>query len=224
MIYTNGEVDNFERAYCENRGRGTSMLEKMISDARKLDDYIQNMHFENEVITDADFSKVEFESVQFVKCQFIKCSFSKDSFYNVVFKNCILSNCIFTESYWRKSKILECKSDGSNFSQSCFKQVTILDSSLCYANCANTAWKESTISNCKFKESFLSEVKFQKLELNAVDFQRGDFFKTSLRGIDLSDCIIDEIMVSETFNELKGVKINAAQAVGIAQRLGMKIV
>ena len=67
MIYTNGEVDNFERAYCENRGRGTSMLEKMISDARKLDDYIQNMHFENEVITDADFSKVEFESVQFVK-------------------------------------------------------------------------------------------------------------------------------------------------------------
>ena len=58
------------------------MLEKMISDARKLDDYIQNMHFENEVITDADFSKVEFESVQFIKCQFIKCSFSKDSFYN----------------------------------------------------------------------------------------------------------------------------------------------
>ena len=200
------------------------MLEKMISEARSVDDYIQNISFENEVITAADFSKIEFESVQFVKCQFIKCDFSKDSFYDVVFENCILSNCLFTESYWKQASLLECKGDGSNFSQSCFKEVAISGSSLCYVSCANTVWKECTINGSNFKEAFLSEVKFQKLALKAVNFQRVDFFKTSLKGIDLSDCTIDEIMVSETFNELKGAKINAVQAVTIAQRLGMKIV
>ena len=200
------------------------MLAKMAAEVRLTDDYIQNMHFENEVVTDADLSKIEFEFVQFVKCQFTNCDFSKASFCNVVFENCIITNCIFAESYWRKSKLIECKGDGSNFSQCCFKEVAVFNSSLCYVNCANTVWKECTINSSNFKEAFLSEVKFQKLTFQAVNLQRVDFFKTSLKGIDLSDCTIDGIMVSETFNELKGVKINAVQAATIAQMLGVKIV
>ena len=45
-----------------------------------------------------------------------------------------------------------------------------------------------------------------------------------LRGMNLSTCQIDGIVVSETLAELKGVKIAAYQAVQIAQMLGIKIV
>jgi hypothetical protein len=45
-----------------------------------------------------------------------------------------------------------------------------------------------------------------------------------LKNIDLSDCIIDEIAVSNTCNELRGAIINAGQAIELARILGIKIV
>ncbi|WP_257790929.1 hypothetical protein [Candidatus Formimonas warabiya] len=43
-------------------------------------------------------------------------------------------------------------------------------------------------------------------------------------GIDLSDCTIDGIMVSDTHIELRGAKVNTVQAVEIAQILGVRVV
>ena len=201
------------------------MLKNKLSEASLEDDnYIQNMSFENEVLTDINISKFEFKSVQFTKSQFMNCNFSGASFYDVIFENCLFSNCIFTDSYWKKSKILECKGDGSNFSQSLFKETALCNSSFCYVNCAKSVWDGCTISDSNFKEAFLTEVKFRKPRLKAVNLQRADFFKTPLKGIDLSDCTIDGIMVSDTFSELKGAKINAMQAIELVQILGVKII
>lgn len=44
-----------------------------------------------------------------------------------------------------------------------------------------------------------------------------------LRGMDLSTCEISGIMVSDHFQELKGVKIDPLQAVDIARMLGVQI-
>ena len=51
-----------------------------------------------------------------------------------------------------------------------------------------------------------------------------DFFKTPLKGIDLSACEIGGIMVSDTYKELQGVKISPLQAVDIVHLLGVKII
>ena len=76
------------------------MLENKISDTRFDDDnYIRNMNFESEVLTDVNIAKIEFESVQVVKCQFINCNFSKAGFHKVVFANCLFSGCILIDSY-----------------------------------------------------------------------------------------------------------------------------
>lgn len=76
---------------------------------------------------------------------------------------------------------------------------------------------------CKFREAFLSEVKFRLTLFKETDFYRADFFKTPLKGMDMSDCILDGILVSETFRELRGMKGGIEQALSLAGLLGMEI-
>lgn len=64
----------------------------------------------------------------------------------------------------------------------------------------------------------------KKTVFSEVNFTGADFFKTKLSGIDFSDCEIAGIMVSDSYKELKGLKINAFQASEIAAMLGVKIV
>jgi uncharacterized protein YjbI with pentapeptide repeats len=113
---------------------------------------------------------------------------------------------------------------GSDFSHSYFKEVKIEQSAFNYANCVKTTWMNCVMSDCDFKEAFMSEVKFKVVRLNKVNLTHVDFFKTPLKAIDLSDCLIEGIMLSDTFSELRGAKINMYQAAGIAQLLGVEVV
>ena len=60
--------------------------------------------------------------------------------------------------------------------------------------------------------------------LSKVNFANADFFKTPLKGIDLSDCNIGHIMMSDQYKEIAGAKVNMFQAVELAKLLGIKIV
>ena len=64
----------------------------------------------------------------------------------------------------------------------------------------------------------------KKLSLEKVDFSGTDFFLTPLKGIDLSDCAIERIILSDSFRELKGATINSAQAADLIRLLGVKVV
>lgn len=57
-----------------------------------------------------------------------------------------------------------------------------------------------------------------------VNFTSTDFFKTRLKGIDLSDCVISNIMLSDTYMELAGAKVNIYQAAELARLLKVQIV
>ena len=70
----------------------------------------------------------------------------------------------------------------------------------------------------------MSEAKLKKLTLSEVEFTNVDFFRTSLSGIDLSDCVISGLMVSDSFSELKGATINAELAAEVARMMGIIVV
>jgi len=152
------------------------MLESRIIAAQSDDNRIERMRFEGEMLSDVDIARIEFESVQFIQCQFSKCNFSKASFYNSVFENCNFANCIFMESYWKGSKILTCKGDGSNFSKSHMKETSLADGSFRYAD-----FSSSVLENCLpfmtaiYTEAFLSEIKLKKPTLKAVNFTGARF-------------------------------------------------
>ncbi len=71
--------------------------------------------------------------------------------------------------------------------------------------------------------AFFPETKLKKTSFHNVNLSGADFFKTPLKGQDLSSCIIEGIQVSDSFSELKGLKINLTQAADVAVLLGIKI-
>jgi len=74
------------------------------------------------------------------------------------------------------------------------------------------------------KEAFFMESRLKKFTLEKTDLTRADFFRTQLKGIDLSSCVIKGIMVSDTYRELHGAKIDAFQAIDLVSLLGVTIV
>lgn len=200
------------------------MLQSHIDQARQQDEDIKHIHFENQTMLNADISNVVWEAVQFIKCRFERCDFSNANFYGVSFINCDFSNCIFLDSYWKKTKITNCKGNGSDFSQSHFRECVLSNTSLCYANFSKSAWVGCVIEGCTLKEAFLTEAKLKSFTLKDTVLTCTDFFKTPLKGIDLSDCSIGGIRVSDTFKELRGVKITPVQAMDIIELFGVELV
>lgn len=180
--------------------------------------------FKDETVTDLDMSNVRFDSVQFINCRFISSRFVRASFYDSILKNCDLSNCDLSNSYWKGTVIQESKAVGSNFDHGFFRETKLTGGVFNYSNYGSSVWESCAISECDIREAFLSEAKFKKIRLTKVDFTRTSFFKTPLKNVDLSDCVIDGFSVSDDFRELRGAKLNALQAVGIASMMGIKVV
>lgn len=189
--------------------------------AIELDEVLFDKEYRDEVIDGLDFSRLELESVRFTNCRLIGCGLSGCVFKQVSFEKCDLSNLLWKGGYFRDVTFADCKGDGSDFSQSSMINTVIEGGTYHYGIFSSTLWENSEIRNTEFRDSFFSEAKFKKIRFDLVDLTRSDFFKTVLKGIDLSTCVIDGIMVSDTFREIKGVRLNAEQAVVIAQMLGV---
>lgn len=188
------------------------------------DEILYEKEYTGEVIEALDFNRIDLEEVRFIKCRITGCDFSSCALKRVTFEQCDLSNCTWKNSYFRDCVLTECKGDGGNFSQSSFVNTSLQGGSYHYGNFSATLWDNSEIRSSECGDSFFSEVKFKKMVFDMVNLIRTDFFKTPLKGMDLSTCLIDGITVSDTFRELKGVKLNAEQAVVVAQLLGVKFV
>lgn len=200
------------------------MLENDIYSAIDGEETIAEKEYTNEEIVDIKMNRIEFDGVVFSKCRFVNCDFTGSSFLNVTFLNCDLSNCRFQDCYFRDTKLNECKGDGSNFSQSSLHRVIIESGSFHYSNFTNTLSDNFCMYNVDFCDSAFQEMKIKKIIFHTVNLSRCDFFKTKLKGVDLSTCTLEGITVSDTFKELQGAKINPIQAMDIVQLLGLKIV
>ncbi len=200
------------------------MLEEVIIKARGGDDRIFDVIFEKEDRENLDMSQIKFENVIFHKCRFVNCLFEKAAFYNSVFEACDLSGCNFTAVYWKASKIVGSKGSNSNFKLCTFKNFELIESKFHYGNFINSLWEAAKITKCELPESCLAETKFRSVLFSNSNLKRVDFFKTVLKGINLSNCNIEGLMVSDTYYELKGLKVNAMQAVDLSLLLGIKVV
>lgn len=69
-----------------------------------------------------------------------------------------------------------------------------------------------------------SRIEVEENDFGAHGFERFGFFRTSLKDIDLSDCKIERIILSDTFRELRGATINPFQAAELVRLLGVKVV
>lgn len=200
------------------------MLTEDIYTAAEGDENLTDREYNQETASGIHFGRLDIEEVRFSKCRFTECNFSGCAFRNVTFENCDFSNCTFKNCYFFHTVLQDCKGDGADFSSSTLVITEVREGSYRFVNFALTLWDNCLIENSDLGEAFLSEVKLKKTKLEGVNLARCDFFKTMLKGIDLSGCVIDGITVSDTFREVQGVKLNPLQAVTIAQMLGVKFI
>ena len=102
--------------------------------------------------------------------------------------------------------------------------MSLKQSQLGYGNFSQTLWEFCEAEECSFQDAFLSEVRLKKTRFSKADFTGADFFMTSLKGLDLSDSILEHITVSDSYRELAGLKVNMFQAAELAKLMGIKIV
>ena len=80
----------------------------------------------------------------------------------------------------------------------------------------NILFENTILRNSNFQEN-----KLKNIILKKADLTRTQFFKTNLKGLDLSDSIIDGIIVS--LEDIRGVMINEFQAVDLIGLIGVKV-
>lgn len=200
------------------------MLYDEIIQAIESETAIEQKIFENEKMIGVNAEKIVFERVQFIKCQIPGNDLEGGEFVDVVFDGCDLSNCRLKNAYFKNCIFRNCKMDGCSFVSASFKSTTMENCTCLYCNYVSTLWENTSASDCNMEQSFFSEVTLKKPVFHNINFTSVDFFKTKLRGVDLSDCLISNIMVSDTYAELAGVKVNIYQAAELAKLLKVQIV
>lgn len=199
------------------------MLTEDIITAENEENELRDITYHNEALLKPSCTGLEFNRITFVKCKLSGCDFTGCSFYNCMFESCDLSNCNFSRAYFKDCTLKNCKADGGKYHETVFKKLVLSDCALRYANFAESRWEQSRAVRCSFADACLSHVLLIKTAFSESGFTGADFFRTPLKGVDLSDCQIDGITVSESLQELRGVKINTVQAVDFARLLGAEI-
>lgn len=184
---------------------------------------IINRLFENIFLTKIHAAHLEVKQTVFRGCRFTGCDFSEASFINVQFIDCDFSNSNFSDAYFKCCSFRKCKAVGADFYGSRINHVTFSE-----CNFMGTGFDAAYMSfvkmeNVDFTEAGFSKCRFANFWADNVCFCKVNFFKTSLKDIDFSTCDIEEIVLSDTMEELKGAKVHLAQAVALAKRLGIVV-
>jgi uncharacterized protein YjbI with pentapeptide repeats len=185
----------------------------------------QDCEMDKVVATGLDLSDSWFSHIAFDHGWFDRTNFRDCSFVNVMFLSCDLSESIFGGSHFKGCTFSGCKFLGSSFSDVVLQECRFADCIFNYGTWDKSRLKkEVEFSSCSFKNAGFTSIVFSvPPTFHTCDFTEATFTGTSLKGIDLSACSLDGIIVSDNFKELRGLKISHDQAVAMANLLGITV-
>lgn len=184
---------------------------------------IENYWAKGLQFAEMDWHGLAIHNVLFTSCRFSGCHFEKASFRQTVLRNCDISNCNFGDSYWDCCTLEEIKGPGLLWQESSLHHILFRHCQMRYANLTRAGLEFVQFEQCGLQEASFSACKFKNCQWSESDLSKGDFFRAPLCNIDLSDCEISGIMVSDDFHELKGVTVNSFQAVELSKLLGLVV-
>lgn len=199
-------------------------LEQWLIRAVDLEERLENLVIQGEELEGMAAEKVEFSKVRLENCRLVGCDFSRAALWDVEFQNCDISNCNFEYSYWKQCSLKSCKAQGTDWKESSFRVCVMEDSKFDYASFNRCLMEQVTMRRSSFVSAAIAEARWKKVLLEEDRFDSTDFFKTSLSGVDLSNCDLSRLLLSDDLRELRGAKIDAYQAAEFARMLGMVIV
>ncbi len=170
-----------------------------------------------------DASGVEYENALFTGCKFSGTDLSGASFQQAEFTDCDLSNALLADSFWENCRLIRCRLVGADLKNALLRGVTLQDCKGTDCCMDGASLKDVTATACDFTGASLREVRWKNFRIHDCVFRTNNFFKSSLAGLDFSDCILESPTVSTPPTELMGVRVSAAQAVDLIQLFGVII-
>lgn len=184
---------------------------------------ITRVMLREECVTGQDYYGVDVEKSRFEKSKFIDCDFEKASFVDVIFENCDFSNSHFAKAYFSRCEFRNCKCLGTVFNEAVMKHVKIAGSTLKYASLNDAKLESVEMNDCDMSESSISETIHKNWTASKCLFVGTNFFHTKLKNFDFTSCELANIIISDTLEEIRGIKITAIQALEAARLLEMKV-
>ncbi len=118
---------------------------------------------------------------------------------------------------------VDCSAPGLNLLRARLSNVSFAACDLSFANFSETRIGPVTARDARFVEAAMQGAKLGKLRLDGCDLTRVDVFKASLKGVDVSRCAFSAPVVSSDYRELRGLTVNAEQALALSGLLGIGI-
>lgn len=191
--------------------------------AKECEERVQGILFQNINIESEDLSHLIVSGTKFLNCRFWNCSFERAEFTDIVFQSCDLSGSNFQSGYFSRVIFESCKAVGTKFTETRMHQITIDNCSMNYANFDNSVLKGMAFENTELNSSNISQCHCKDIVWKNTGLINASFFKTSLYGMDFTDCTINGLVLSDDSSELRGVIVDIYQAAELAKRLGVTI-
>lgn len=199
----------------------TILSEISINDEIEHEQYITMGRVMNGKINVYRTDKLYVEKMHFINVSFENQMLRNVEFTDVIFEKCDLSNVDFSDSIIHRVEFIDCKIIGGNLSGSALRNV-LFDRCLAnyvafgFSNCKQTRFNNSSLINADFYESKFNNVEFEQCNIN-----KSNFAGTKLKGIDLSSCSFENLVI--TFEILEGCIVSPEQAIGFSKALGLII-
>lgn len=178
-------------------------------------------------VRDADFSGLDFSGLElahssFTHCRFGGCDLSGAVLSEVGLEGCDLSNARLSGVRWDGCTLTACKAVGAEFREGHFLRTAFCDCLLRYANFSSAKFTAVSWTDCVLAGAILASCALGA-EFHRCDLKEVSFFRTPLKGLNLSSCQLDGLVVSDSGEELRGLTVDLWQAAGLARRLGILI-
>lgn len=198
-------------------------LAEVLDTAMEYGDDVSVHFFKDCIVADREIDRISFEKILFDHCSFENVDFDGCSFDNVIFKNCSFVKCSFSGGIFLRCEFSGSKCIGGNFTSASFIDLTIKNSSFRYANFTSSRLDRVCIKSCDMRGAFLARCSLKNTLFSETDFTEGEFFQTSLSGMDLTSCKIFGVRFSDGAPEIKDATVDMYQAADLARLLGVKI-
>jgi len=208
--------------------RGRSSMEVMqgdfgslVRERKETGEEIVNLQVKGQTFEGESFGGLYIRDTVFSDCRLLGCDVTRSSFIRVAFERCDLSNSDLSDSYFDGCRISDSKLVGTNLGSGTAKRLSVTNSNMSYTNWTGSKLLNLTAQDCDFQRAVFSECTLKSTTLKHDRFIGVDFFKTALKGVDLSACEIENLLVSDDHSELRGAIVNAFQAADFARLLGL---
>ncbi|WP_420813628.1 pentapeptide repeat-containing protein [Planosporangium thailandense] len=163
-----------------------------------------------------DLTEAQTQGVVFTDCAFVDVRFNTSRHASSAFVGCTFERCNLFDA-----EFVGCKLTGSTFHKSALRPLRVIGGDWSFVGLSGADLRDATVEGTRMREIDLTganceDAAFTNVDLSGAQLRGATFRRCDLRGSDLSAFEPGEV-------GLAGAIIDAAQAVVLAQALGVQV-